>query len=115
MAVCEMLDLTHASFFLSDFISALLIFIGALFLLNFLSTLGGEKFRTPAHLIGIGTLLFAFGHEWGEFVCGIGIHGGIPQTLYAIVHLYVLGLTGSILFFIGCFMLQKRYIEYLKK
>lgn len=115
MAVCEMLDMAHASFFLSDFISALLVFIGALFLMKFLSALGGEKFKKPAFLIGAGTLLFAIGHEWGEFICGIGIHGGIPQTLFGTIHLYVLGIAGSSMFFTGCYLLQKRYMEYLEK
>lgn len=115
MAVCEMLDLAHASFFLSDFASALFIFIGALFLIKFLKIIGGEKFRGPAYLIGIGTLFFAVGHEWGEFICGIGVHGGIPQTVFGAVHLYMLGTGGSIMFFAGCYLLQKRYVEYLKK
>ena len=107
--------ITHGSFLLSDFLSATIIFIGTLFLMRSLKVFGGERFRQPASMIGAGTLLFAFAHEWGEFMCGSGIHGGVPETLFGKIHIIFLGVIGSTIFLVGCFLLYRRYAEYLNK
>lgn len=113
--VCEMIDFAHSSFLFSDFISALLLATGTIFLMRFLRVLGGERFRGPAVMIGTGMILFAVLHEFGEFLCGAGIHGGNPATLFGTAHILVLGSLGAVMFLIGCYQLQKRYAEYVKK
>ncbi|MFH0929298.1 MAG: hypothetical protein V1818_03010 [Candidatus Aenigmatarchaeota archaeon] len=106
--------LAHWEILGAEVYSAFFLIIGTVMLIGFLKFFGGEKFKKYAFMIGSGMFLFAILHQTGEIVCLSGIHGGFPKTLYGSIHILVLCSIGSIIFFIGCFMLQKRYLEYIK-
>ncbi len=106
--------LTTAGLLASDFISATLITIGTLYLTSVLKIFGGTKLKAPSAMIGIGLMLFTILHEFSEFLYGIDVHGGFPKTLFGSVHLIVFGAIGSIIFLSGCYMLNKRYSEYVR-
>jgi hypothetical protein len=99
----------------ADMYGAFFMLIGTLMLIGFLKFFAGNRFKKHAILIGTGMLLFSVLHEGGEFICGSGIHGGFPETFLGSFHVIFLGSIGSIIFFIGCYIFQKRYFQYIKE
>ncbi|MFH1249209.1 MAG: hypothetical protein V1660_03585 [archaeon] len=98
-------------FFIIDFISAIVIFVATLFFIRFFN---GSKLKREIMLLGAGLILHALFHEFGEFVCRAGIHGGFPKTFWGSFHILILGSIGAIIFFIGSIMLKKRYSKLLE-
>lgn len=100
-------------YLVSDIYGAFFMLLGTLMMIGFLKLFAGEGLKKYSVMIGSGMLLFSVLHEFGEFICGSGIHGGYPQTFLGSLHIVFLGSIGSIIFFIGCYLLQKRYFEYV--
>ncbi len=101
-------------FLAADIYGAFFMLLGTLLLMGFLKYFGGSGLRKYAVTAGAGMLLFSVLHEGGDFICGSGIHGGMPRTLYGSVHIVILGTMGPVIFFIGCYMFQKKYMEFVK-
>lgn len=107
-------DPFQATLLFSDFISAILLFAGTLFLVSTLKVFAGSRLKSASIMVSFGLLLFSLLHEFGEFMYGAGIHGGFPKTFLGSMHIIFFGAAGSFIFFMGCYLIYKRYSDFLR-